>query len=302
MSPDETLRASYLYCDRVARREARNFYPSFLLLPSDRRRSMCALYAFMRQADDIADGPGETEAKRAALAGWRCALDAALEGQPGGWAGWPALADAVRRHGIPAIHLHEVLDGVAMDLTPLPFETIEDLRLYCYRVASAVGLCCIRVWGYRSDSGRAEALAESCGLALQLTNIIRDVGEDARNGRVYLPEDDLRRFGVVRADLESPRAGEGLKRLLAFEARRAYDEYDRSAALVGLVDPVGRPVLRTITGIYKALLDEIDRRGYDVQTRRVSVPAWRKAAIAARSFVSRFGAWESGSVEAPPIR
>ena len=191
-----------------------------------------------------------------------------------------------------------------MDLSPRTFATYEDLRVYCYHVASAVGLCCIHIWGFRSDDGRAEAMAESCGLALQLTNIIRDVGEDARNGRVYLPEEDLVRFNVTREDLTVTRASEPLTKLLAFEARRAYDEYERARPLANLVDPVGRPVLLTIAGIYRALLDRIGQENYDVLSERVSVPKWRKAVIAARSFGARFSqpSRSDSDVEARPIR
>jgi len=286
------LASSDAYCRRVARREARNFYPSFLLLPADRRASMCALYAFLRQADDLADGPGDPGAKRRALADWRRSLADALAGDPpsgvGDWPGWPALAATVRRHAIPPNYLDEVLDGVESDLEPAAFETFEDLRAYCYRVASAVGLCCIHVWGFRSEGGRAESLAGDCGVALQLTNIVRDVREDALNGRCYLPAEDLRRFGVTGDDLKAAEAGEPLRRLLVFQGRRAYDYYERAGPLAGLIDPVGRPVLGTIVGVYRALLDEIARRDYEVCRVRVRVPSWRKAAIAARSLAGRF--------------
>ena len=304
MNSDRVLAQSYSHCGRIARRQAKNFYPSFLLLPAVRRRSMCALYAFMRQTDDIADEPGEINHKKKALQIWRDALDEALKGQPGEWLGWPALSDAVARHAIPARYLHAVIDGVAMDLSPRTFATFEDLRVYCYHVASAVGLCCIHIWGFRSDGGKAEAMAESCGLALQLTNIIRDVGEDARDGRVYLPDEDLVRFGVNRDDLTAPQATEPLKRLLAFEARRAYEEYERAGPLTSLVDPVGRPVLLTIAGIYRALLDRIERKNYDVLSERISVPTWRKASIAARSFGARFNqsTVSDSDVEVRPIR
>jgi phytoene synthase len=284
MSP--LLRASYESCRRVAAREARNFYPSFLLLPRDKRRSMCALYAFMRQTDDIGDEPGESSAKTAALDAWRRSLDATLAGaaDASGWPGWLAVADTVARHGIPATYLHAVIDGVAMDLEPRRFETFDELRGYCYKVASAVGLCCLHVWGYRSEDGRAEGLAEACGVALQITNIIRDVAEDAQRGRVYLPQEDLRRFGVAEADLTAAAVGEPLRRLLEFEAKRAYHEYEAAAGLEVLVDPAGRPMLRAIVGIYRTLLDEIARRRYEVLAGRVSVPGWRKGWIALRAY------------------
>ncbi len=282
------LRESYRFCARIARREARNFYWAFLLLPPARRRSMCALYAFLRHTDDLADEPGEPEDKARALESWRLALDAALEGRPDGWPGLLALADTVKRHAIPPHLLHDVIDGVSMDVQPRGFATFDELTDYCYHVASVVGLCCIHIWGYRSEGGQAERLAEHCGLALQLTNILRDIGEDARAGRVYLPREDLERFGVEPDELAAggrPRAG--VRDLLEFEGRRAYAYYEDARRLVPLVDPVGRPVLRTIVGIYRALLDEIARREYNVLETRVKIPAWRKAAIAVGAMAGR---------------
>ncbi len=282
------LGASYGYCVALSRREARNFYYSFLVLPPERRRAMCALYAFLRRTDDLADDPAAAEGRAANLDGWRESLDEALAGGDVAWPGFPALVDTVRRREVPVRYLHEVLDGVAMDLCPRRFETFDDLHGYCYRVASAVGLSCLHIWGFRSEGGKAEGLAEACGVALQLTNIIRDVREDALGGRVYLPSDDLRRFGVDPAELAAPRPTARVRALLAFEAARASDYYGRAEPLVGLVAPTGRPVLLAIAGIYRALLDEIIRRDYDVFSGRVSLPAWRKLAITARSLRGRF--------------
>jgi phytoene synthase len=297
---NDALRASYRYCGEVSRREARNFYYSFLLLPPSLRRSMCALYAFLRHTDDLADDPAPAGTRRDALDAWRATVGRALSGgDADGWPGLAALADTVERHAIPRAYLDEVLDGVAMDLVPRPFATFDDLYGYCYRVASAVGLSCVHIWGFRSDGRRAEALAESCGVALQLTNILRDVGEDAGRGRVYLPQEDLERFGVRPEELSAPRVGDRLRDLLAFEGRRAYDYYDQARPLAGLVAPVGRPVLGTIVGIYRALLDEIASRDYEVLAGRVALPARRKAAIALRSLVAaRFAAAEDRA-EAP---
>jgi 15-cis-phytoene synthase len=282
------LRASHDFCVGISRREAKNFYYSFLVLPAERRRAMCALYAFLRRTDDLADAPGPAERKSPALEAWRKGLDDALGGRPGAWPGWLALADTVRKHEIPPRYLHDVIDGVEMDLVPRSFETFDDLSLYCYRVASVVGLSCLHIWGYRSDEGRSEALAESCGIALQLTNIIRDVREDALQGRVYLPHEDLRRFGVDPAELAAPRPTGRVRALLEYQGGRAYEHYRKAEPLVGRVDPVGRPVLVAMVGIYRALLDEIVRRDYDVLTSRVALPAWRKLAITARSLGARF--------------
>ncbi len=244
---------------------------------------MCALYAFMRHTDDLADEPGTAEAKRAALDDWRLDLEAALRGESVDSPILVALADAVREYAIPARHLHDVLDGVMMDLKPHPFATFDDLYAYCYRVASAVGLCCLQIWGYRSDSGRAAAMAEDCGIALQLTNILRDVREDAQEGRIYLPVEDLDRFGVTPEELTGSQLGDRLRALLEFEARRASEYYEKARPLVGLVDPVGRPMLRAIVGIYHALLEEIGKRGFDVLSARVSLSRWRKTWITLRA-------------------
>jgi phytoene synthase len=249
---------------------------------------MCALYGFMRRTDDLADESGGAEAKSAALERWRSELDAALEGEPPAWPGLLALADTVSRHRIPRHLLHAVIEGVVMDLNPRCYANFEELADYCYHVASVVGLCCIHIWGYDSDDGRAERLAETCGIALQLTNILRDVREDARNGRIYLPRDEMSRFGVDPHDLDADRPIPQLREMLAFQARRAYEHYDQARELVALVAPVGRPVLVTIMGIYRALLDEIARRDYNVLAGRISVPGWRKAAIALRAVPRRF--------------
>lgn len=283
---DDQLRNSYRFCAKLSRREAKNFYWSFRLLPPPRRRAMCALYAFMRQTDDLADEPGPVDGKRAALATWRLNLDAALAGCPDAWPGLPALADTVQTFMIPAKHLHDVIDGVEMDVEPAGFATFDDLYAYCYRVASAVGLCCIHIWGYTSENGRAEKLAEACGIALQLTNILRDVREDAAHGRVYLPADDLARFGVATADLSADSPTPALRELLAFEGRRAAEYYEEAKPLVRLVAPPGRPVLRAIVGIYRALLDAIERHDYNVLSRRVTLPPWKKAAITVRSLLT----------------
>jgi phytoene synthase len=290
--------ASYRACERIARREARNFFLAFMLLPPDRRRAMCALYAFMRQTDDIADGEGELDDKRIALAEWKRLLEtavASVANRTGNSLGdhqarsrlpgraleiMPALADAVRRYEIPVEYLREVIDGVSGDMGAVAFETFEELRAYCYRVASVVGISCMHIWGYRSEAGEAERLADACGVALQLTNILRDVREDAARGRVYLPIEDLVRYGVEPHELRAARPGERLRELLEFQGARAYEFYRRGAPLVRLVAPVGRPVLRTIVGVYRALLDEIASRGYDVFSKRVAVPGWKKASIA----------------------
>jgi len=294
------LRESYRYCRRLSKREAKNFYFAFLLLPPARRRAMCALYAFMRHTDDLADEPGEAVAKQEALDRWRIELDAALNGKSSEWPGLPALADTVARFSIPRKLLHEVIEGVSMDIVPRDFSRFDELSDYCYHVASVVGLCCIHIWGFRSEGGKAERLAICCGIALQLTNIIRDVREDAENGRVYLPAEDLARFSVSPAHFLSSRPDEAVRGLLAFEAERAYSYYDQARGLIPLVDPVGRPVLKTIMGIYRGLLDEIVRRDYNVLEERVSISKWKKSSIALRALAGQLAPSSGGLPTAAP--
>ena len=195
-----------------------------------------------------------------------------------------------------------MIDGVEMDLDPRPFASFHDLSLYCYRVASVVGLCCLHIWGYRSDGGKAETLAESCGIALQLTNIVRDVREDALNGRVYLPKDELERFGIDPVELAAPRPTGRVRALLEYQGARAYDYYRKAEPLIHRVDPAGRPALLAIVGIYRALLDEIVRRDYDVLTARVSLPGWRKLLITLGALNGRFARARPGlEVDPEPI-
>ncbi len=281
------LERSYDFCQALSRRTAKNFYYSFLVLPRERRRAMCALYAFMRQTDDIADEPGDPALKAAALRTWRADLDSALAGHSTDWPGYPALAEIVRAYQVPPRHLHDVIDGVEIDLHPWTVRSFDDLYPYCYRVASAVGLCCIHLWGFESDSGRAEQTAEANGLALQLTNILRDVREDALNGRVYLPQDELERFGVRPGELAEGPMNDRLRDLFRFQADRAYEFYRKAEPLAGLVSPSGRSVLGALTSIYRGLLDEIVRRDYDVLSRRVSLSPANKLWKTFRALVAR---------------
>ena len=282
------LAESYRFCDVLSRREAKNFYYSFRLLPPERRKSMTALYAFLRKTDDIADDAGATADKRVSLDAWRDALDLALRGENDSfWPGLPALVDTVGRHSIPPEYLNEVIDGVEMDLKIFAYPTFDDLYRYCYRVASAVGLSCLHIWGFDETDGEARRLAEANGVALQLTNILRDVRADALLGRTYLPVEDLERFKVRRESLREGVMTPAHRDLFEFEAHRARHYYDLAAPLAGRVDPVGRPVLATITGIYRALLGEIVKQDYDVLKKRIRIPAWRKAAITGLAWFRR---------------
>src|SRR5580658_8370257 len=197
------LEESYALCGQIARKTGKNFYYSFLVMPREKRAAMCAIYAFMRRSDDIADGADDPAVALDGLRRWRGQVEAVLSGGNAGEPILPALADTVRRYRIPRRHFHELLDGTEMDQTTTRYATFDDLYKYCYRVASAVGLVVLPVFGYKDEA--AHPPAEACGIAFQLTNILRDVNEDAQMGRIYLPLEDLRRFGVLEDDIMSAR-------------------------------------------------------------------------------------------------
>jgi phytoene synthase len=283
---DPSLARSYAHCERLARREAGNFYHGFRVLPRGQRLAMCALYAFLRIADDLSDDTEAVNDKRRHLAAWRCGLDQALRGRYSHRV-HAALHDTVRRYAIPPQYLHDVLDGVGMDLEPVVYATFSDLRLYCYRVASAVGLACIHIWGFADPEARR--FAESAGLAFQLTNILRDLREDAGRGRVYLPREDLDRFRYDAADLSAGRRDERFRALMRFEIDRARSFYDAAWPLVPLLSPPGRAVFLVMARTYRGLLDAIEQRDYDVFSGRVKVSSWRKLLFALRALPVRWG-------------
>ena len=271
---------SYEYCRRVARRRAKNFYYSFVLLSRPQRNAMCAIYAFMRYCDDLSDEPGAT---RAAIDQWRAGMEEALEGRFGNHPVWPAFYHTVRRFGIPHQYFREMVDGVLSDLEPRRFETFEQLYRYCYQVASVVGLTIIHIFGF--DTRSALPLAEKCGVAFQLTNILRDIREDAERGHIYLPAEDLRRFGVTDEDLRTGRRGEPFLRLMGFEAERARSYYNQSRPLLDLIHPRSRASLWALIAIYSRLLERIEISKYDVFRRRVRLPLWEKSWIVWRALV-----------------
>lgn len=279
------LDASFDYCRRLAKRAAKNFYYSFLTLPADVRRDTCALYAYMRVCDDLGDDPAvPPNQRREQLGHWREEVRAALRGDPTDHPALPALADVVSRRAVPHGPLLDVIAGVETDLAPVRYDTFEALEDYCYRVAGTVGVCCIHVWGFTGEDAVERAI--DCGIAFQLTNILRDIGEDARMGRVYLPREDLDRFGYSESDLAAGVIDDRFRRLTAFEIERARAYYRRAEPLSSLVSPAGRPVLAAMRRIYGGLLDEIERRNYDVFSRRVALPRWRKLAIAAAAVLA----------------
>ena len=316
-----SLRASYAVCRRIARQAGSNFYAGFLLLPRPQREAMDALYAFMRHTDDLADNPQPAHLRSQDLTHWRADLEHALLGcaerpgepaRPAGKRGTvpvcrngpkgashkrglspffppetdegrtilPALTDAVQRYRIPHDHLRAAIDGVEMDLTKRRYETFAELERYCELVASAVGLACIHIWGFRGQE--AFEPARKCGIALQLTNILRDLRDDAEQDRVYLPAADMRACGYSEDELLRGVDNQPFRRLIALEVGRAEQFYREGAALLDLLETAGRRVFGLMMSVYRAILRRIDRAPGEVLVRRVRLGRLQKLRIALR--------------------
>ena len=265
---------------RVTRRSRSNFFFAFLALPKHRRDALYAVYAFCRTVDDLADLGTDAEAQRAGLARWRADIARCYDGGTPEHPIARQLAAAVRDFHLPRAALEAVVDGCEMDLTRTTYKTAAELEPYCYRVASAVGLCCIEIFGYTDP--RARDYAVSLGMALQLTNIIRDVGADAAAGRVYVPQADLERFGVTNDDLRAGRYDAAFIALMEHQAGRARRFYADARAAFPVVDARSLVPAEIMGRIYYALLAEIEARRFRVFDERVTLPARRKAAIALR--------------------
>jgi 15-cis-phytoene synthase len=275
----EDLASAYRHCERVTRRRAANFFYGIRLLPPAKRRAMCAAYAFAREVDDIGDGELTPEAKMAALDELQGRLHGSNGTEPTPM--MIALADATQQFQLPVDAFDDLIAGVRTDIDPARFEGFDETVLYCRRVAGSIGRLCLAIFGSR-DGERAPQLADDLGVAMQLTNILRDVREDASNGRVYLPREDLERFGCPDFPDGSP---EALSALIAFEAARARDWFDRGLELVPLLDTRSASCVLAMTGIYRRLLDRISESPQLVMERRVSLPGWEKAWVAARSLM-----------------
>jgi phytoene synthase len=295
-----TVPEAYEICREIAKREAKNFYYAFRVLPRYKSDAMCAIYAFMRRADDIADDESlPIEQRHRVMAQWVEAWRAARGGAPTDDAVFLALNDTQRRFEIPDTLLEELVQGTTMDLEPQPmdthgvqtFATFDDLYRYCYLVASVVGLVCIRVFGY-TDS-RAEKLAEETGVAFQLTNILRDVKEDAERGRIYLPLDMLAQFQVSKDRIHALSAGAAMeareRSLLGELGNRAEHYYQSADRLMPLIDADSRAALWVLVTIYHGLLKKIDRSGYQVFEQRISVPTSKKLGILAQGAAMSLG-------------
>jgi len=304
LSADPTeaeIGASYGQCHQIARSAHSNFYPAFFLLPKAKRDGIVALYAFMRLIDDVSDEGKDVAAKQRGLARWRASLDEAVTGQSQAFDGnaarsleagdlygerevLPALVDTMERFRMPARYLHDLISGAEMDLTIQEYPTFERLKEYCYRVAGTVGLTCTHIFGFRDS--KALDLAEKLGLAFQLTNIIRDVREDFSVGRIYLPEEDLARYGVAKEDLGRNEATLGVRELLRFEADRAWNLYAEGTQLLGLIEEDSRSTLWLLVHTYSALLARIESLDFAVFGERVRLSKPEKMMFMAKA---RFG-------------
>jgi phytoene synthase len=311
MTAPLSIDQAYARCEQITRQEAANFYYGIRLLPAERRRAMSAVYAFARRVDDIGDGEMAPEQKARGL---DAQADGLLALERSGVAPDPAdpvmvaLADARSRFALPVDALRELIEGVRMDLEGRRYETFEELLLYCRRVAGTIGRLCLAIFGLRrdADAGEAARLADELGVALQLTNILRDIREDAEGARVYLPLEDLRRFGLLDGE-GTPQAdrallaaiadatatpgagsdgrGERIGALVRFEAGRAREWFDRGLALAPLLDRRSAACLLAMAGIYKRVLERIDAEPQRAAGRRVSLPVHEKAWVAIRGML-----------------
>ncbi|MGO9109755.1 MAG: phytoene/squalene synthase family protein [Thermoguttaceae bacterium] len=298
MTTTNAIIASQRACRRLTREAGSNFPAAFCLLPPAKRQAMHALYAFMRHSDDLADDPPPGCSPRERLRQWRGALEnmlsekvlsedaAASEVDPCGRAILPAVVQTVREFHIPPELLLAVLDGVEMDLEPRIYATFDELAVYCQRVASAVGLACIHIWGFSSGStgleGNVLGPSHSAGLALQLTNILRDLSEDARRGRVYVPLEDIGACGYSAEELQRGVVNRPFLRLMEMEFDRAEQFYREASELPHSLHKDGHRIFGLMMETYHALLHAIRRQPADVFTRRIRVSPWTKLRLAAR--------------------
>ena len=275
MTPDQ-------YCQEKAAKSGSSFYYSFLFLPPDKRRAIMALYAFCREVDDVVDECHDAAVAHAKLAWWRTEIANIFAGRPEHPVG-QALAPLVGQFGLPAAELEEIIAGMEMDLNYNRYADFEQLQLYCHRVAGVVGLLSARIFGYR-DAG-TETYAHHLGLAFQLTNIIRDVGEDARRNRIYLPLDELARFGVSEDDILNGKDSDNFRKLMAYQAGRTRQYYDRAFAALPAVDRKDQRAGLIMAAIYQTVLDEVERDGYRVLNQRISLTPLRKLWLACKTWL-----------------
>jgi phytoene synthase len=273
MTPDQ-------YCEQKTARSGSSFYYSFLFLPTEQRRAIMALYAFCREVDDVVDECTEPTLAQTTLHWWREEIARLYAGTPQ----HPvtrALQAPIARFGLVQEHFQEIIDGMAMDLALTRYASFKELSLYCYRVASVVGLMAAAIFGY--EDRRTLKYAHDLGMAFQLTNILRDVGEDAARGRIYLPADEMERFGVHTDDVLQRRMTDGMQALLQYQAARARSYYDKAFAHLPAADRYRQRSGLIMAAIYLSTLDAIEQQGFPVLQRRVRLSPWRKLWIAWRT-------------------
>src|SRR5271170_63395 len=275
------------FCANVTRTQARNFFYGLKLLPDQKRNSMFALYAWMRRADDLADdAKNKNTDRRSQLEVFRSATHAQIAGQPiadSSWPGWPAFVNSVREDNIPLKLFDAMIDGQLQDLNFSQPRTFEELYDYCYRVAGVVGLASIHIWGYTGGEA-TESLAVDRGIAFQLTNILRDLAEDARNGRIYLPQDELKRFEVTPGQFTQKISSPAFLRLMKFQIERAEGYFCQSGQLDGFIATDSQCALQAMTEIYQGILRKIARKPANVLRTRVRLSKWAKSMIALRAW------------------
>ena len=280
--PKLDLESAYEACRTITRREAKNFYYAFLTLPVAKRRAIYAAYAFCRHCDDTVDEETSTEAKLKALSDLQANLDSTYSGSASSPV-YVALADVARNYDIPQEYFQEIILGVESDLVKDRFQNFDELKEYCYRVASVVGLICLQIFGYEDD--RAKEYAVDLGLAMQLTNIIRDVREDLDMGRVYLPQDEMARFGYSEDDLRNRVRNEAFLELMRFQSQRAREYFDRGFKLLPYLSRRSRACPAVLGALYSKVLDRIEASDYDVLESRVSLSKAEKIGITAKTWL-----------------
>ena len=280
---DQALNDSYRRCQELAR--SSSFYAGLRLLPSSKRRALTAVYAFMRQCDDISDTEGNEAEKRQRFVQIRRRLDLALAGDFAKDETLPALRDTIGLFQIPTHYFHQVIDGTEMDLTCSTYATFEELHRYCYHVASVVGLICIHIFGFRDP--RANEYAIDCGIAFQLTNILRDIREDLDRNRIYLPLEDLQRFNYSEWDLRRQVKNDCFQALMAFEIDRTESYYSKASALIGLLERDSRRAFTAMFEGYWTLLQRIKKHSSSVLDKRLRLNATDRLRVAIKALASR---------------
>lgn len=282
------LGAAYASCYRLTKARARNFYYAFLTLPRPKRAAICAVYAFLRVLDDIADGQDPAASEELARQSRNlaaCYEDPRGQEEPL----FLALGDVVHRYDIGREHFEAVLAGVEMDLIRSRYETFAELRLYCYRVASAVGLICMSIFGYRDPKALDHAV--DLGIAMQLTNILRDIPEDIRRDRIYLPREELARFGCSEEGLRKGIVDPSFQELMRFQVERARGYFARSRELLAYLPVRSRACPAVLAKLYERILEEIESRGYDVFEGRISLSTRRKLLVMGEGWVNGLMCW-----------